>query len=50
LEKAEFNLFTKIWINSCEHVAVEGACTVPDVTEEEEQSEGCVAEGEPAAR
>jgi hypothetical protein len=49
LEEAEFNLFAKIWIDSCEHVPVEGASTVPDVTEEKEQSEGCVAEGEPSA-
>jgi hypothetical protein len=49
LEEAEFNLFAKIRINSCEHISVEGASTVPDVTEEEEQSESCVAEGEPAA-
>ena len=49
LEETKFDLFAEIGIDTCEHVAVEGASTVPDVTEEEEQCESGVTEGEPAA-
>jgi hypothetical protein len=50
LEQPEFNLLAKIGIDACEHIPEEGACSVPDVAEEEEESEGGVAEGEPASR
>ena len=49
LEQTELNLFAQVGINTGEHIAVEGASTVPDVAEEEQQSEGGVAKGEPAA-
>ena len=49
LEETEFHLFAEIGIDPCEHVPVEGASTVPDVAEEEEEGEGCVTEGEPSA-
>jgi len=49
LEQTKLHLFTEIRIDTGEHIAVEGASTVPDVTEEEEQREAGVAEGEPAA-
>ena len=49
LEQTEFHLFAQIWIDTCEHISVEGAGTVPDVAEEEQQGEGGVAKGEPAA-
>ena len=34
LEQTEFHLFAQIWIDTCEHISVEGAGTVPDVAEE----------------
>ena len=48
LEEAELHLFAEIGVDAGEHITVEGAGTVPDVTEEEEQGEGGMAEGEPA--
>ena len=49
-KEAKFHLISEVRINTSEHVAVQGAGTVPDVAEEEQQREGGVAEGEPAAR
>ena len=49
LEQAEFHLIAEVGINTSEHVAVQGAGTVPDVAEEEQQREGGMAKGEPAA-
>jgi hypothetical protein len=49
LEQTEVNLFTQVWIDSGEHIAVKRASTVPNVAEEEQQGEGGVTEGEPAA-
>ena len=37
LEQAEFHLIAEVGINTSEHVAVQGAGTVPDVAEEEQQ-------------
>ena len=48
-EQTEFHLVAEIGVDTGKHIAVEGASTVPDVTEEEEQRKGGVAEGEPAA-
>ena len=48
-EQTEFHLVAEIGVDAGEHIAVEGASTVPDVPEEEQQREGGVAEGEPAA-
>ena len=46
-EETEFNLVAEIGVDTGEHISVQGASTMPDVTEEEEQSECGVAEGEP---
>ena len=43
------NLIAQVRIDTGEHVAVQRSCSVPDVAEEEQQREGCMAEGEPAA-
>jgi uncharacterized protein YgiM (DUF1202 family) len=48
LEETKLNLFAQVGIDSGKHIAVQGAGTMPNVTEEEQQGEGGVAEGEPA--
>ena len=48
-EQTKLHLLAQIGVNTGEHIAVQGASTVPDVAEEEEQGEGGVAEGEPTA-
>jgi hypothetical protein len=49
-EQAEFHLVSKVWIDTSKHIAVQGACPMPNVSKEEEQREGGVAEREPTAR
>lgn len=49
LEQAELNLIAQVRIDTGKHVAVQRSGSVPDVAEEEQQREGCMAEGEPAA-
>ena len=46
-EQSELHLVAEIGVDTGEHVAVQGASTVPDVAEEEQQRKGGVAEGEP---
>ena len=48
-EQAEFNLVSEIGVDAGEHVPVEGAGSVPNVAEEEQQRKSGVTEGEPSA-
>ena len=36
-EQTEFHLVSEIWVDTGEHIAIQGAGTVPDVAEEEQQ-------------
>ena len=48
LEQTEFNLISEIGINTCEHIAVQSPSSMPDMAEEEQQSESCMSKREPA--
>ena len=49
LEQAELDLFFQVSLNSSKHVAEDSPRTVPDMTEEEQQSKASVSKSEPTA-
>jgi len=49
LEQAPLDLFFQVSLNSSKHVAEDSPRTVPDMTEEEQQSKASVSKSEPTA-